>query len=163
MKTLLGCAVALAIFVVFAVVAAATSFGKGLAVLCVMLVAWLVVALRQASKRAAAHKAAREAVRARELAEHQAYMAAKDAALAARHASLRARFGDDAANGIIGGRYWQGATMEMMRESLGAPADIREKVYKAKTKTTLCYRPIDARRYELKVHFEDGIVVGWDD
>lgn len=163
LNTFVGCGVAFAIFVVFVGVASATSFSTGMVAVGVMLVAWIVVASQLSAQRAAAHKAEREAVRAREVAEHQAYMAAKEAELAARRVSLYARFGDEVAPAIIAGRYWQGATMEMMRESLGAPSDVREQVYKTKTKTTLCYHPINSRQYGLKVHFENGIVVGWDD
>lgn len=76
---------------------------------------------------------------------------------------LEARFGRSIAQAIWAHRYWQGATTEMIIESLGAPADVKEHVLKTKTKTTYCYRPIDPRRYALKVHFENGVVVGWDE
>jgi hypothetical protein len=85
------------------------------------------------------------------------------AARAARLAELVQRFGEEAAYRIVAGEYWQGATFQMVEESLGQPVDTKESVYKAKTKTTYLYRQLTEQRYGLKVHFENGIVVGWDD
>lgn len=81
----------------------------------------------------------------------------------ARHSALAGRFGPVIADRILANEYWQGATWEMLIESIGKPADIRESVLKTKTKHTYCYQPIAKNRYALRVHLEDGVVVGWDD
>ena len=85
------------------------------------------------------------------------------AAAEARRLNLIARFGAEAAALILAGRYWQGATSEMLIESLGRPADVKERVLKTKTKHTYCYQLVAKNRFALKVHLENGVVVGWDD
>jgi hypothetical protein len=126
---------------------------------------WIVNAPARARQRAEdAAARVRAAETDRELAA--AIQARADRELAdsaARRANLVARFGERDAGRIMAGEYWQGATVEMMAESLGAPADVRERVYKSKTKATHYYRPISAQRHELKVHYENSVVVGWDD
>lgn len=79
-----------------------------------------------------------------------------------RYERLSQRFGAESAIALMEGRYWQGCTTEMVVEAIGPPLDVKEKVYKTKTKTTYCYRQIAKKRFGLKIHFEDGIVVGWD-
>lgn len=122
----------------------------------------MVGAIAIGSAQGRAHARQRQAVRDIEMAQHQAFMAAKDAEAEARRQSLYQRYGRETAEAIIAGRYWRGATIEMMRESLGVPADVRQKVLKTKSKATFCYFPINARQYGLKLHFENGVVVGWD-
>lgn len=85
-----------------------------------------------------------------------------EAARAQRYESLRARFGDEAARLIMEGRYWQGASFEMVHESLGPPVDVKESVFKTKTETTYLYQQLSPQRFGLKIHFENGVVVGWD-
>lgn len=81
----------------------------------------------------------------------------------ARFEQLSQRFGPEAAAAILQGRYWQGCTIEMVVEALGQPVDVKERVFKTKTKTTYCYQQIAKNRFALKIHFENGIVVGWDE
>lgn len=80
----------------------------------------------------------------------------------ARRDALVARFGAEIADAIIAKKYWQGATFEMMQEAHGAPAEVRQKVLKAKTRETHCYQQTAKNRFALKLHYEDGVVVGWD-
>jgi hypothetical protein len=80
----------------------------------------------------------------------------------ARRDALVARFGAQIADAIIAKKYWQGATFEMMREAHGEPAEVRQKVLKAKTRETHCYQQKAKNRFALKLHYEDGVVVGWD-
>lgn len=119
----------------------ATSFLTALIVGGVLLVLTLVIAFKVSERRDKERAAAREA----------------------RYEGLKARFGADIARNIMDGKYWQGATFEMMRESLGHPEDVKEKVFKAKTSTTHYYRQLSPQRYGLKIHFENGEVVGWDE
>lgn len=95
--------------------------------------------------------------RARELA------AAEEEQRRQRYASLEHRFGIDIAQAIWKHQYWQGATSDMIVESLGAPAEIKERVYKTKTKMTYCYHRTGVNRYALKIHIENDAVVGWDE
>ena len=88
---------------------------------------------------------------------------AAQCAIDERFADLSERFGAEAATDIIDGLYWQGGTSEMVVEALGEPEDVKEKVYKTKTKTTYFYQQIAKNRFALKIHFEDGVVVGWDE
>lgn len=80
-----------------------------------------------------------------------------------RFQDLERRFGTEAATDIMDGVYWQGGTMEMVEEALGPPEDIKERVFKTKTKTTYYYQQVAKNRFALKIHFENGKVVGWDE
>lgn len=80
----------------------------------------------------------------------------------ARWEHLAARFGPDAATGIMQGQFWQGMTAEMVMESLGRPQDVDEKVLKTKVKHTYKYRSLGANRYGLRIFLDDGVVVGWE-
>lgn len=75
---------------------------------------------------------------------------------------LVTRFGEDAARRIQRKEVWQGETAEMLLASFGKPLDVKEHVLKKSTKHTYCYQRIARNRYGLRVHLEDGTVVGWD-
>lgn len=81
---------------------------------------------------------------------------------AERAQNLTARFGPEIAQAIMQGRIWQGATEEMLRESLGPPAGMDEKVMKSKVRRVFKYQPASGNRYGLRVTVEDGYVVGWE-
>lgn len=102
-----------------------------------------------------AQKAQEEAQRARE--------EARKAREEKRKRKLTDRFGPDVAQRILSKEFWQGATHEMIAESLGAPLEIDEKVLKSKTKHVYKYNELGKGRYALRVMFEDGICVGWED
>ena len=80
-----------------------------------------------------------------------------------RLASLTARFGAEAAAHIMRKDIWQGATPEMIMQSIGQPVDIDEQVLKTKTKRTFKYCQTGKNKFALRVMFEDGVCVGWDD
>jgi hypothetical protein len=80
-----------------------------------------------------------------------------------RYHDLASRFGDEAAQSIMVGQIWVGATADMVIEALGAPADTDERVLKTKTKHVYKYWPTGPNRYAYRVTLEDGVVVGWDD
>lgn len=63
---------------------------------------------------------------------------------------------------LMAGEFWQGQTTRQLRDSLGDPLDVDEKVLKSKTKHTWKYQSIGKNRYALKIFIEDGEVVGWD-
>jgi hypothetical protein len=95
----------------------------------------------------------------REKTRREAEAAAVSAAVLAR---LVERFGDDDARRIWQKEIWQGETSEMVRESLGPPVEVDEKVLKTKTKHTWKYEPQGGNRFALRVFLEDGVVVGWE-
>jgi len=154
-----GCAVAFIGTAVFGILAIATSFVGALAISAGVGVVALVVK-SQLDRTARQQALLAEAAAARAAAEREREEAkARDA----RSANLRERFGPENAQRIMAGRYWLGATAEMIREALGTPSDIRERVLKTKTKVTLCYHPTSKKRFALKIHLENDVVVGWDD
>jgi hypothetical protein len=91
-----------------------------------------------------------------------AQRAQQEAERSARLASLTARFGEEPARRILAGEYWQGATVEMMHEAFGAPADVKQSVMKTKARETHCYDETGKNRYALRLHYENGVLVGWD-
>jgi hypothetical protein len=121
-------------------------------------VAYLALKVWQGHARQNA-EAGEETIQAAAKAESQALAAA---ARAARQDELARRFGAEAAQRIVAGQYWAGATSEMLLEALGTPTHIRERVLKTKTKQTYCYFPTGIDRFRLRIHLEDGCVVGWD-
>ena len=62
---------------------------------------------------------------------------------------------------LLGREYWQGQTAEQLRDSLGPPHDIDERVMKTRTRETWKYGHRGGNRYVLRVVLEDGVVVGW--
>jgi hypothetical protein len=154
-----GCAVVVLALVLFGAIAAASSLAVAVGVTVAVSVAVGAVAMHLRSERRAFARMAAEADTAR--AEAQAQQA--EEARQARWNDLCGRFGPRMAEAILQGRFWKGATFEMIYESLGAAAHSTERVLKTKTKTTLYFRPITAKRYALKIYFEHGRVVGWDD
>jgi hypothetical protein len=88
---------------------------------------------------------------------------AKRAAERQRRDALVERFGVDDAGRIVRGEIWVGATADMIRESLGSPADKDQKVLKTKSKEIWKYHPAGTNRYKLRVTLENGVVVGWED
>jgi hypothetical protein len=154
-----GCAIVFVAVALFGVLVVATSFAGALAITAGLCVVAGILKVRNSRRmKAAALLADAEAERLK--AEHARKTAL---ALETRRTTLQARFGAEVAVAILEGRYWQGATSEMICEALGAPVEVRERVLKAKTKTTYCYRPIAKRKYGLKIYFENGVVVGWDE
>ena len=128
-----------------------------------VVVVWFLHSKRTKARQQLLEDVAREEARAKEQRARELAAATAEEWRRQRQASLEARFGIDIAAAVWKHEYWRGATTEMIIESLGTPVDIREKVYKTKTKTTYCYRPFGSKRYALKIHFEDSIVVGWDE
>lgn len=81
---------------------------------------------------------------------------------AERRTEITERFGAENAERILGNQVWVGATEEMLRESIGAPADVDEKVLKTKTRHVFKYCSTGKNRYALRVFLEDGVVTGWE-
>jgi hypothetical protein len=83
--------------------------------------------------------------------------------IARRTERLMTKYGDsDLVDRIMNQEIWQGQTEEQLRDSLGKPEDIEEKVMKTKTKEIWKYDETGKNRYALKVTLENGQVAGWD-
>ncbi len=78
-------------------------------------------------------------------------------------AEMYAKYGTRIGKDIISGRVWQGETDEQLRDSLGRPVDIDEKVLKTKRREIWKYRHQGANRYGLRITLENGAVVGWEE
>lgn len=80
-----------------------------------------------------------------------------------RKASLLSKYGDsELVEKLLQGYFWQGQTEEQLRDSIGAPSDIDQKILKTKKKEVWKYGPTGRNRYGLRITVENGVVVGWD-
>jgi hypothetical protein len=78
-------------------------------------------------------KKAQLAEQARQEKEREAEKLRRIQLAQARHDELLAKYGDEkVVQAIIDRSYWQGQTMEQLRDSLGHPEDIDQKVLKTK-------------------------------
>jgi len=76
---------------------------------------------------------------------------------------LMKKYGDEGlVDKLMEGLFWQGQTEDQLKDSLGEPADVDQKVLKTKTKEIWKYYESGKNRYDLKVTIENGEVVGWD-
>ena len=80
-----------------------------------------------------------------------------------RHSTLMEKYQDESlVKDIEEGYYWQGQTADQLRDALGDPDDIDEKVLKTKTKSVWKYHHQGANRYGLRINLDDQVVRGWD-
>ena len=97
------------------------------------------------------------------LLQYKKYLAIKQAAKD-RKDRIYQKYGQtDIAEKIIKKTIWVGESSEQVRDSIGVPIDIDEKVLKTKRKETWKYYPKGTNRYGLKVFVENGFVYGWDE
>lgn len=83
--------------------------------------------------------------------------------LLARRMRLTMKYRDEQlVQNLLDERFWQGQTAEQLRDSLGEPLDIDQKVLKTKVKEVWKYEQTGKNRYGLKITLDDGIVVSWD-
>ncbi len=81
-----------------------------------------------------------------------------------RRNALMQKYGDQQLVEMIMGRqYWQGQTAEQLRDSLGDPIDMDQRVLKRKTREVWKYNQLGVRQFGLRITLENGTVVGWDD
>lgn len=79
-----------------------------------------------------------------------------------RREFLMAKYGDVAVvEAIMARKVWQGMTKEQLVDSWGRPADVDEKVYRAKRTETYKYNQIGRNRFKDRVVIENDIVIGW--
>lgn len=80
-----------------------------------------------------------------------------------RREGLMAKYNDESLVDLIMKKsFWQGQTSAQLHDSLGAPADIDEKVLKTKKKEVWKYNPQGGNRYGLRITLDNDVVVGWD-
>jgi hypothetical protein len=76
---------------------------------------------------------------------------------------LREKYGDEEiVQRIMRHRFWQGQTAEQLRDSVGNPVRVDNKVMATRTREVWKYNPTGQNRYGLRVTLDDGIVIGWD-
>lgn len=63
---------------------------------------------------------------------------------------------------IMSKMFWQGQTPEQLLDSLGTPVDVDRKIMKTKSKEVWKYHQTGKGRFGLRITFEDGYVVGWE-
>ncbi len=81
----------------------------------------------------------------------------------AKREGLRLKYQDETiTERIMNQTLWQGELAEQVKESLGTPEDIDQKVLKTKKKEIWKYGHEGGNRYRLRVTLENDIVVGWD-
>lgn len=81
-----------------------------------------------------------------------------------RKAALIEKYHDESiVDKILSRTIWVGETEEQLRDSLGPPVDIDEKVLKTKKKSTWKYFPAGGKKFKLRVTLDNGVVVGWDE
>ena len=63
---------------------------------------------------------------------------------------------------ILGFEVWTGQTEDQVRDALGEPWAVDEKVLKTKTKYVWKYEPLGTNSYVKRVTIENGVVVAYD-
>jgi hypothetical protein len=81
----------------------------------------------------------------------------------ARRTALLEKYGDaKLVELIMSGSVWEGQTAEQVKDSVGEPEAIDEKVLKTKKKEVWKYGYEGGNRYNLRVTLDNDAVVGWD-
>lgn len=76
---------------------------------------------------------------------------------------LRAKYQDEkTVQDIFAGYIWHGQTEEQLRDSIGQPIAIDNKLLKTMTREVWKYHPSGVNRYKLRITVENGRVAGWD-
>ncbi len=88
----------------------------------------------------------------------------RSAQVKARRTKLFQKYGDNhIVERIMGRSYWQGQSAEQLRDSLGDPVDIDERVLKKNSRQTWKYQQTGVNRFSLRITVENGTAVGWDE
>jgi hypothetical protein len=99
---------------------------------------------------------------------HIAHTKAKEAErlrqISARRAALFQKYGDaQIVERIMSRAYWQGQSADQLRDSLGDPVDVDEKVMKTRSRQVWKYQQTGVNRFALRITLENGTVIGWDE
>lgn len=98
----------------------------------------------------------------RALREKQKALRASRARAEAHLEALVEKYGAEVAEKIIFEKVWMGATADMVRDALGRPEDVDQKVSKRGSRETWKYHRTGKGRFALKVSLDDGVVTGWE-
>ena len=80
-----------------------------------------------------------------------------------RLAYLRAKYADeDTVQKIFAGYFWEGQPEEQLRDALGQPDAVDNKLLKTMTREIWKYHPSGVNRYRLRITVDNGRVAGWD-
>ncbi|MEZ6004923.1 MAG: DUF2845 domain-containing protein [Planctomycetota bacterium] len=80
-----------------------------------------------------------------------------------RRKRLLEKYGDsEVVSRILAKTIWQGETEEMLKDSLGVPVAVDNKVLKNKVRETWKYGQTGKNRYTVRVILENGAVTGWN-
>lgn len=92
-----------------------------------------------------------------------AWFAAKAYLRKKRLADLVAKHGDPAvAAKILNSMYWVGQTAEQLRDALGKPLEVDQKVLKTKKREVWKYHRTAKNRYALRITLDNDLVTEWD-
>lgn len=80
-----------------------------------------------------------------------------------RLAALVAKHGDPAiALKILKRMFWAGQTAEQLRDALGRPVEINQKVLKTKKREIWKYKKTGKNRFALRITLDNDLVTEWD-
>lgn len=80
-----------------------------------------------------------------------------------RMSYLREKYQDeDLVQRIFSEYFWEGQSAEQLRDSLGPPIAVDNKLLKTKTREIWKYNHQGANRFALRITVENGYVSGWD-
>lgn len=73
------------------------------------------------------------------------------------------KYGDQSiVQGIMNRKFWQGQTAEQLKDSIGSPLSIDNKVMATRKRQVWKYRQTGRNRYALRITLDNDIVIGWD-
>jgi uncharacterized membrane protein len=90
-----------------------------------------------------------------------AFLIWKGIAYAMRRTYLIKKYGRELGLRILRKNIWQGMTTEQLADALGNPTDIDQEVHKTKKRETWKYGQTGKNRFKVRIHLEEGTVVGW--
>jgi hypothetical protein len=76
---------------------------------------------------------------------------------------LRLKYGDESVvQRIMRRTFWEGQTAEQLRDSIGPPLSIDNKVMATRKRQVWKYNRTGRNRYALRITLDNGVVIGWD-
>lgn len=78
-----------------------------------------------------------------------------------RRRYLVGKYGKEIGLMILAKKMWQGMTEEQLTDSWGKPVEISQEVIRRRVRETWKYGQTGKNRFQNRVYFEDGYVIGW--
>lgn len=80
-----------------------------------------------------------------------------------RLAALAAKHGDpDVALRILKRMFWAGQTAEQLRDALGRPVEVDQRLLKTKKREIWKYKKTGKNRFALRITLDNDLVTEWD-